>query len=117
MSFLSLHFLFFLPVSCFLYFLVPRKVRWMVLLGASGVFYLSNSVPLSIFLLFTAITTFWTGKRLGQIRKETDAFLKDWKEGKVHRRRQKKNTEQSRTEKRGARCSWRQGQILESCVC
>ena len=90
MSFLSLHFLFFLPVSCFLYFLVPRKVRWMVLLGASGVFYLSNSVPLSIFLLFTAFTTFWTGKRLGQIRKETDAFLKDWKEGKVHPQETKK---------------------------
>ena len=60
----------------------------MVLLGASAVFYLLNSV--FFFILFTAFTTFWTGRRLGQIRDETEAFLKDWKEGKVHPQETKK---------------------------
>lgn len=83
MSFLSLQFLFFLPVTCFLYFLVPKKIRWILLLGASGVFYLSNSVPLALFLLITAFSTFQTGKNLEKIREETEESLKNWGDSKL----------------------------------
>ena len=118
MSFLSLHFLFFLPVSCFLYFLVPRKVRWMVLLGASGVFYLSNSVSAEYFPSVYSLYHLLDRKEAGT-DPEGNGCVPEGLEGRKGSSAGDKKRIQSKAgqKKRGARYSWRQGQILESCVC
>ncbi len=51
MSFDSAAFLLFLPVVAALHYLCPAKGRWLVLLAASALFYMSWSVPLTGLLL------------------------------------------------------------------
>lgn len=54
MLFNSLHFLFFLPVITLLYYLIPSRFRWVLLLAASSYFYMAF-VPEYILVLFAII--------------------------------------------------------------
>jgi D-alanyl-lipoteichoic acid acyltransferase DltB (MBOAT superfamily) len=54
MLFNSLHFLFFLPVVIFLYYLLPHRFRWILIFAASCYFYMAL-VPAYIFILFFII--------------------------------------------------------------
>ncbi len=58
MSFDSAAFLLFLPAVAALHWLCPAKGRWIVLLSASALFYMSWSVPLTL-LLLAAIGASW----------------------------------------------------------
>lgn len=58
MSFDSVSFLLFLPATAALHWLCPYKERWIVLLAASFLFYMSWSVPLTL-LLLAVIGTSW----------------------------------------------------------
>lgn len=55
MLFNSIDFLIFFPVVTALYFLLPHKVRWLLLLIASCIFYMFF-IPAYIFILFVTIT-------------------------------------------------------------
>lgn len=55
MLFNSLQFLIFFPVVTALYFLIPHRYRWMLLLSASCVFYVAF-IPIYILVLFVTIT-------------------------------------------------------------
>lgn len=61
-SFISGEFLFFVAITCLLYFLFPIKHRWFVLLGASIYFYYCSGIMNLLFVLATAwiayITTY-----------------------------------------------------------
>ena len=50
MSFNSLQFLIFLPVILILYYILPHKLRWVLLLAASYYFYMSFD-PILVFLI------------------------------------------------------------------
>ena len=54
MLFNSLEFLIFFPVVTALYFVLPHKYRWFLLLSASCLFYIAF-IPVYIFVLFTTI--------------------------------------------------------------
>lgn len=54
MLFNSLQFLIFFPVVTSLYFILPHKFRWFLLLAASCIFYIAF-IPVYIFILFTTI--------------------------------------------------------------
>ena len=56
MSFNSLEFLVFLPVVVLLYWLLPHKARWILLLVASYIFYMSWNVWLIGLILITTVT-------------------------------------------------------------
>ena len=58
MAFHSLWFLIFLAVTAFLYYLLPRRFRWGVLLAASYVFYLCSDVRAVFFLLGSTAVTY-----------------------------------------------------------
>lgn len=58
MSFISLSFLLFLGILIILYYALPHKWQWVILLIASYVFYLFAGVKYLAFILFTTITTF-----------------------------------------------------------
>ncbi|MBQ4353297.1 MAG: MBOAT family protein [Clostridia bacterium] len=71
MVFISWTFILFLAASVVLYYLVPGRWRWTVLLAASLVFYLSGGVKPILYLLFTVTTTYAAGlllERLNGIR-------------------------------------------------
>ena len=70
MSFTSSIFVIFLIVSLLLYWLVPKKGQWIVLLVISYLYYLYASVPAVAFLLFSTAITFFTALKVSQIKKE-----------------------------------------------
>jgi alginate O-acetyltransferase complex protein AlgI len=61
MLFNSLEFLFFFPIVTLLYFILPHKFRWLLLLIASCIFYMSF-IPVYILILFiTIIIDYYAG--------------------------------------------------------
>ncbi len=58
MSFNSLEFLIFLPVVVALYWVLPFKFRWVLLLVASCIFYMSWNVWLIVLIFITTITAY-----------------------------------------------------------
>lgn len=99
MSLISIEFLIFLAVTMTVYFLVPKKVQWIVLLIANYVFYTLAGVKYVPFLLFTTLTThlgcLWLEKlnkdykeQLAEVKKTNDRELKKrLKTASIHRKR------------------------------
>ncbi|MCQ4635261.1 MBOAT family protein [Anaerovorax odorimutans] len=75
MAFTSFYFLVFVLAVVCLYFAIPKRYRWGVLLLASYVFYLISSPRTFIFLLFTTAVTFWGGKRIGKQNAEYKEYI------------------------------------------
>ena len=77
MLFNSFQFLIFFPLVCLVYFLLPHKLRWMWLLGASYYFYM-NWEPIYALLIFgSTLTTYVSGIIIDKYRSEN-------KKGKGH---------------------------------
>ncbi|MBR2275073.1 MAG: MBOAT family protein [Lachnospiraceae bacterium] len=57
MSFISLRFAGFVIIALLLYYALPKKWQWCVLLAASYYFYLCTGIKRVLFLLFTTLTT------------------------------------------------------------
>lgn len=96
MSFISIGFILFLLVVFALYFLVPARLQWCVLLAASYVFYLFNGIGITVFLILSTAITFMAGRILGHIDETTSLYLKAVKtdftrqEKKQYKEQQKK---------------------------
>ena len=67
MSFLSLTFLLFIAVVACIYFCMPKKYQWIVLLISSYFFYLCAGWKLIFYLLFTTLSTFLCGLIIGML--------------------------------------------------
>ncbi len=61
MVFNSLEFLIFLPIVLLLYFVLPHKTRWVMLLIASYYFYMSWNANLIFLILFTTLVSYVSG--------------------------------------------------------
>ncbi len=61
MTFISIEFLLFLAIIVFLNYLIPHRLRWVLLLVASYVFYASLSIQFILLLLISTAFTFFTG--------------------------------------------------------
>lgn len=61
MSFNSVTFLIFLPVVLLLYWLLPQRFRWIALLIASYIFYISWNVLLIFLIVFTTLVSYFSG--------------------------------------------------------
>ena len=64
MSFVSLVFIIFLLVTIVLYFLFPKKYRYIVLLLANIFFYVYSCRLLSVFLFFSIVSVYFSGKAI-----------------------------------------------------
>lgn len=64
MSLISYVFFVFIFVSALIYFIVPKRYQWIVLLLGSYVFYLTSGFKIVLFLLFTTVTTFYLSKAI-----------------------------------------------------
>lgn len=60
MLFNSLHFIFFFPAVVFLYFVVPHKYRWILLLVGSYYFYMSCKAEYAILLLASTFVSYFS---------------------------------------------------------
>lgn len=77
MQFTSVSFLLFAAVLLAVYYLIPKKLQWLLLLGASWFFYLWAGVEYAAFMVFTTVSTYgftlWMDKNL----QKQDAYLKE----------------------------------------
>ena len=63
----SVYFIVFIAVICMLYFIFPKKAKWVVLLAGSYVFYWISSNKLTVFLLTTTISIYFLARILNRI--------------------------------------------------
>ena len=90
MVFISWTFVLFLAAAVIVYYLVPLRARWTVLLAASAVFYLSGGVKPVCYLLFTASTTYAAGLLLDRMNRKRGEIPKGDKEAQEKLKSKKK---------------------------
>lgn len=71
MSLTSPVFFLFLIITLFVYFTVPGRYQWLVLLVASYLFYAVAGIKLIFFLLLTTVTTYFAGLLLSRWKNKT----------------------------------------------
>lgn len=94
MSYTSIGFWIFIGIIFILYYLLPLGKRWYVLLAGSYVYYCLADVRFVVFLLFTTITTYYTGIYLSRKNSVYDS------ESKALGKEQKKEFKQLITKKK-----------------
>ena len=77
MALTSLPFAAFAVITGIIYFVLPKKeYRWVVLLIASGFFYVYNSFQYTSFILLTIITVYLAANKMAGISKDTKTAVK-----------------------------------------
>lgn len=71
----SLEFLLFLAVVVTVYYLIPQKYQWCVLLVASYGFYLFSGITHVIYIVGTTLFTYISGLRMQKVRDEHQALI------------------------------------------
>ena len=89
MSFVSFKFYVFIAAFILLYYLIPKKYRWITILSASVFFYIFNAGSLFLMLLITAASTFFAALRIEKINGITSDTLtkKELKAKKARKKR------------------------------
>ncbi len=96
MQFASVSFLLFAIVTVLLYFTVPKKIQWWVLLAASYVFYAFAGWEYLFFIAYTTLITYLTARWMQARADAEDAFVEanratmEKSERKAYRAREKK---------------------------
>jgi len=70
MLFNSLNFLFFFPVVTALYYMIPHRFRWILLLASSYYFYMCWKVEYIVLILITTLITYFTGLGIGKAKEK-----------------------------------------------
>ncbi len=79
MLFNSLHFLLFFPIVVGIYFIVPKKVRWIWLLAASYYYYMSWNAKYAALLALSTVITWLSGLLIEKCDgRENGETLKKW---------------------------------------
>lgn len=81
----SLAYLSFILIVALLYYLVPKRMQWWILLGASVLFYLLSGVQYIVIILLSSWITFLVAKKMSEVQEEGEVQLAD-----VEDRKQKK---------------------------
>lgn len=79
MLFTSYEFLGFLLLLFPLYYLIPKKGQWMLLLGASYLFYFMAGAYCLLYILVTTVTVYLLGRKMEDLRQEQAGYLKEHK--------------------------------------
>lgn len=75
MQFTSVGFLLFAACLLLVYYLIPRKGQWILLLAASYLFYLWAGTQYLFFILFTTLSTWASARWIGNEQIKQDAYL------------------------------------------
>lgn len=68
MNFNSIEYMIFLPVIAMLYYLMPYRIRWVLLLAGSYFFYMCWNVEYSLLMMTSTIITFLSGLFIGRAK-------------------------------------------------
>lgn len=72
MLFNSIDFLIFFPIVVLIYFLIPKRIKWLWLLGASYFFYMSWNPVYALLIFITTFTTWGSGRILSACGQRQD---------------------------------------------
>lgn len=97
MLFTSYEFIGFLLLLFVLYYIVPKKFQWQLLLVFSYVFYFIANPWYLVYIITTTITVYLLGYRIEQLRDEQSLYLKEHKEVLT---KEEKKTYKSKIKKR-----------------
>ncbi|NMA94938.1 MAG: MBOAT family protein, partial [Clostridiales bacterium] len=75
MLFASYNFIIFITVLFFVYYIIPKRFQWMLLLFASYVFYFFAGPKYIIYIAFTTISTYVVSIILGRIDSAQKIYL------------------------------------------
>ncbi len=92
----SLAYLAFLLLTVLLYYLLPKRTQWMVLLFASSLFYLLSGVQYFVFIAFSSAVGFLLAKRMTANRQKQAAFLQNTTDASLKAIRKKQLQKQNR---------------------
>lgn len=67
MLFISLHFLIFFPAVVAIYFLLPHRHRWALLLAASYYFYAAWRLEYTVLILISTTVDYFAGRQMGRL--------------------------------------------------
>ena len=96
MSLLSIEFLCFLIALLFLYYIVPVRFRWVILLAGSIVFYLFSGWKYLVLVIFTTVTTFLAAGRLEGLNRKIKEDVKKLTEKEERKRLKEKLVKQKK---------------------
>ena len=83
----SIEFIIFLFVLVILYKLMPKKIKWIVLLIASYVFFALNSKKYTIFIILSTLSIYITALKIDKIGNEASQKVKS-----IENKEEKKKT-------------------------
>lgn len=81
----SLAYIGFLLAMVVLYYIVPKRIQWIVLLLASVFFYTLSGIQYIVFILASAIITFWTARKMSAKKVLADQKMKEAPSVKVRK--------------------------------
>lgn len=80
MSFISLKFALFVILCLLVYYICPKRFRWVVLLVASYVFYAICSLKVIEYIIITTITTYLASRQIEKIAVGQKSYIKEHSE-------------------------------------
>lgn len=80
MQFASMSFLAFAAVLLLIYYIVPKKLQWVILLTASYIFYISAGLEYLFFIVFTTLTTYVSARIIDLRLAKQKLYLAEHKE-------------------------------------
>lgn len=97
MSFVSLRFAAFVIGVLLVYYLIPKKMQWFVLLCASYLFYFATGFGNGFYIVFTTVTTFFCAILISEEHKHQKEYLQEHKE---HLTKEEKKEYKSKVKRR-----------------
>ena len=92
MSLVSLKYLLFVLTIVIIYYISPKKFKWLILLIASYTFYVLSSKKLVIFLILSTLSVYLSSLLLGRENKKLNVDISS-EEKKILKKEVKKNKE------------------------
>ncbi|MGB8454798.1 MAG: MBOAT family O-acyltransferase [Anaerocolumna sp.] len=80
MLFTSHSFVFFIIVLFIIYYLIPKRFQWILLLAASYIFYFFAGTKYLVYVLFTTVSTYLVSLQINRLINRQSEYLKDKKE-------------------------------------
>ncbi len=96
MLFTSYEFMFFVLITCVLYYAIPKKWQWVLLLLASYVFYFLAGASYLPYIFTTTVSAYLIARRLTAMQAKTESYIKEHKaelsreERKAYKAKEKK---------------------------
>src|SRR5690349_8475040 len=88
MLFTSYSFIIFIILLFIIYYLIPKKYQWMLLLGASYVFYAFAGIKFLLYILLTTVSTYVVSLKISKQQQIQTEFLAQHK-GELSREEKK----------------------------